>query len=138
MGYCLPACIAASLNGTPERVLGICGDGGFQMTIGELAVAVQHKLDFVLVVFNNGILARIAAIQTHKFGSRLVNPDFDMLATAYGCGSATVTHSSDIRPAIEKAIAHEGSPFIINVMSDPKILAPMSKWEDGFTPVHFA
>lgn len=138
MGFCLPACIAASLNGTPEKVLGICGDGGFQMTIGELAAAVQCKLDFVLVVFNNGILARIAAIQAHKFGSQVVNPDFTALATAYGCGGITVHHSSEIRPAIEKAIAHAGSPFIIDVMCDPKILAPMSKWEDGFTPVHFA
>lgn len=138
MGFCLPACIAASLNGTPEKVLGICGDGGLQMTIGELAAAVQCKLDFVLVVFNNGILARIAAIQTHKFGSTVVNPDFTALAAAYGCGGVTVRHSAEIRPAIEKAIAHQGSPYIINVLCDPKILAPMSKWEDGFTPVHFA
>lgn len=138
MGYCLPACIAAGLAGKAEKVIGICGDGGLQMTIGELGTAVQYGLDFVLIVFNNGILARIAAIQSHQFGSQIHNPNFAELATAYGCGAMEVTSSDQIRLALEKAIAHQGSPFVIDVHCDPEILAPMSKWEDGFTPVHFA
>lgn len=139
MGFCLPACIAASFADDGQKVIGICGDGGLQMTIAELGTAAQYGREFVLVVFNNGVLARIAAIQNHHlFGSKVKNPDFTTLATAYGCGSARVTRSDQIRPAIQKGLAHTGTPFIIDVLCDPEILAPMSKWEDGFTPVHFA
>src|SRR5207237_429339 len=55
MGFSLPAAIAAQLAAPERPVVAVCGDGGFQMVVGELATAVQQQLPLVLVIFNNGI-----------------------------------------------------------------------------------
>ena len=138
MGFALPAAIAASLARPTLRVVAVVGDGGLQMTIGELATAAQYGANFVLIIFNNGVLGRITAQQKKQFGSFLKNPDFVALAEAYGIAAKRVDSDQDIMPALKSAFEYRDRPFIIEVKCDAKILAPMSKWDDGFTPVHFS
>lgn len=138
MGFALPAAIAASLARPTQRVVAIAGDGGLQMTIGELATAAQYGANFVLIIFNNGILGRIYAQQKKQFGSFLKNPDFVALARAYGFAARKVDSEQDIVPALKSAFEFRDRPFVIEVRCDANILAPMSKWDDGFTPLHFS
>ncbi len=137
MGFCLPAAIAAKLARPGARVVGLCGDGGFQMLMGEMLTAVQYGLHFVLVVFNNGVLQRVIAQQGEPVGTVIRNPDFVALAKACGADGAVVRGDTDIREVLDRAFRPAGAPFLIDLRLDPKLKAPMSQWEDGFVPMHF-
>ena len=138
MGYCLPALMAASATYPDALVVGIAGDGGVQMTIGELGAAAQAGLSLVLVILNNGILGRIRAQEHEPYSVALQNPDFVALARAYGCDGLVVDGSTDLHAAVKQAYAHRGSPFVLDVRCAAEHLAPMSGWNDGFAPLHFA
>lgn len=124
MGFCLPACIAARLTNKEAKIIGICGDGGFQMVIGELATAVQYQLPFVFIVFNNGVLQRVIAQQKHAYGTYIYNPDFVQLARAYGADGAVIDCIEDIDKVLDQAFAHKNTPFIIDLKCSPEIQAP--------------
>lgn len=138
MGYCLPALMAAAATHPQATVVGIAGDGGVQMTVGELGAAAQAGMSLVLVVLNNGILGRIRAQESEPYSVALENPDFVALARAYGCDGMKVDGSSDLDAAVARAYAHRGSPFVLDVHCAAEALAPMSGWNDGFAPLHFA
>jgi pyruvate oxidase len=138
MGFCLPALIAAKLARPQSEVVGICGDGGFQMALGELLTAVQERLEVVLVVFNNGVLRRVVAQQRIPFGTSLLNPDIVGLAKACGAGGAVLDGRSDIESVLRAALQHRGGPFVIDARLDPAVQAPMAKSADGFVPMDFA
>jgi acetolactate synthase-1/2/3 large subunit len=137
MGFSIPALSAVKLADKNNNVIGICGDGGFQMMVGELAVASQLGLNYVLAVFNNGILGRILAQEHRPSVSHIHNPDFELLAKAYGAEAAVITGDCDLEATLNKAFEHKGSPYILDVRLDPEIFAPMSKWDGGFVPIHF-
>lgn len=138
MGFCLPALVAAKLAQPSSDVVGICGDGGFQMALGELLTAVQERLEVVLVVFNNGVLRRVVAQQRIPFGTALTNPDIVGLARACGAQGAVLDGRSDIAGVLRAALAHRGGPFVVDARLDPAVQAPMAKAADGFVPMDFA
>jgi pyruvate oxidase len=138
MGFCLPAVIAAKLAQPSSHVVGICGDGGFQMALGELLTAVQERLELVVVVFDNGILCRVVAQQVQAVGTTLVNPDFVALARACGAEGAVLDGASDPEAVLRSALAHRGGPFLVDVRLDPAVQAPMAMNAGGFVPMHFA
>lgn len=138
MGFCLPALIAAAATYPDTVVMGIAGDGGVQMTIGELGAAAQAGLSLVLVILNNGILGRIRAQENEPYSVELKNPDFVALARSYGCDGLVVDAATDLEAAVARAYAHRGSPFVLDVRCAAEDLAPMSGWDDGFAPLHFA
>ncbi len=128
MGYGLPAAVAAKLA-CPERdVVGIVGDGDFQMTQQELGTAAQNRLDLVIIVINNGLYGTIRMHQEMHYPGRvknteLVNPNFATLARAYGAHGETVTTTADFAEAFERAHAAPG-PALIEIRLDPDAIAP--------------
>src|SRR4029453_6036517 len=96
MGFGLPAALAAKVVHPRRPVVAVAGDGHFLMTAQELATAVQHRLDVVVLVVNNGMYGTIRMHQERTYpgrvtGTELENPDFRALAEAYGAAAETVT-----------------------------------------------
>jgi acetolactate synthase I/II/III large subunit len=128
MGYGLPAAVAAKLV-HPERIA-ICftGDGDFVMSSPELATAVQYELPIVVLLVNNGMYATIRMHQERTFprrviGTDLVNPDFPVLARAFGAHGERVERTEDFEAAFERALA-SGKPAVLELPVDPERISP--------------
>ena len=127
MGYGLPAAIAAKLEHPGRTVVCLAGDGCFQMTGNELATAVQHRANIVVIVCNNGRYGTIRMHQERHYpgrvsGTDLGNPDFAALARAHGAWGATVTEG-DAFPAAFAEAAAAGCPALIELRLDPEALS---------------
>ncbi len=124
MGFALPAALGAQAAAPNRRVWAICGEGGFVMTVQELATAVEAELPVKVVILNNGQLGMVRQFQDDFYGGvrseveHAVVPDFQLLAAAFGCFSATVTGRVDLEPALLAALAHPG-PALIECRIDP-------------------
>ena len=113
MGYGVPAAVAASLRHPGRSVVALAGDGCFLMNGQELATAVQHGADMLVLVIDNGTYGTIRMHQAREFpgrpvATRLANPDFAALARAYGCWAATVARTGDFAPTLQQAMAQPG------------------------------
>ncbi len=120
MGFGLPAAIGAQFGRPGETVLCVAGDGGFQMTMSELATAGIHKLPIKIIIMNNHYLGMVRQWQDMFYDERYSgvdlegNPDFVELAKAYGILAMNLKRSSDIQKVLKKALAHPG-PVLVNV-----------------------
>lgn len=118
MGFGIPSAIGAAIARPGSRVVSIVGDGGAQMTFGELIVAAERKLPVVFVVFVNGTLGLVRQMQKGakigSFATEISSPDFKTLAAAYGIGSARVSKLPELRKAVAAA-ARSKSPRLIEV-----------------------
>ncbi len=119
MGFGLPASIGAKI-GLPDRtVIDICGDGGFQMTVQELATAVSFEVPVVVCILNNGYLGMVRQWQDLFWNKRYsftcidCQPDFKLLAEAFGAVGMRVTEKDQVEPALREAIAN-GRPTVID------------------------
>jgi acetolactate synthase-1/2/3 large subunit len=118
MGFALPAAIGAKVACPEAEVWVVVGDGGFQMTMCELATLVQENLKIHIAIINNGFLGMVRQWQEFFYdrnyaATPLLNPDFAKLAEAYGIRSMTVSERSQVVPAVQSARQHEG-PMLIN------------------------
>ncbi|HYW39369.1 MAG TPA: biosynthetic-type acetolactate synthase large subunit [Terriglobales bacterium] len=118
MGFALPAAIGAKVACPDAEVWVVVGDGGFQMTMCELATLVQENLKIHIAIINNGFLGMVRQWQEFFYdrnyaATPLLNPDFARLAEAYGIRSATVSERSQVVPAVQSARQHDG-PMLIN------------------------
>jgi acetolactate synthase-1/2/3 large subunit len=118
MGFALPAAIGAKFARPDAEVWVVVGDGGFQMTLCELATIVQEKIDIKIAIINNGYLGMVRQWQEFFYEKRyaatpLVNPDFGKLAEAYGIRSFTVSQRSEVVPTVQAARQHPG-PVLVN------------------------
>ncbi len=118
MGFALPAAIGAKVARPEAEVWVVVGDGGFQMTMSELATIVQEKLKVNIAIINNGFLGMVRQWQEFFYGRNyqstpLLNPDFAKLAEAFGIRALTVTSRSEVVPSINSARDHDG-PVLIN------------------------
>jgi acetolactate synthase I/II/III large subunit len=117
MGFALPAAIGAKVARPEAEVWVVVGDGGFQMTMAELATLVQEELKVNVAIINNGYLGMVRQWQEFFYernyqATPLLNPDFAKLAEAYGIRSAVVTTRSQVVPAVQMARQHEGPVLI--------------------------
>jgi acetolactate synthase-1/2/3 large subunit len=108
MGFALPAAIGAKVARPDAEVWVIAGDGGFQMTMCELATIVQEKLNLKIAIINNGYLGMVRQWQEFFYDKRyvatpLVAPDFCALANAFGIRSEKITTRSEVIPAVRAA-----------------------------------
>ena len=113
MGYGVPAATAAALRHPDRQVVALAGDGCFLMNGQELATAVAHGADMLVLVIDNGGYGTIRMHQEREFpgrisGTALQNPDFAALARAYGCWAETVARTEDFAPALDRALAEAG------------------------------
>ncbi|MBA3526912.1 MAG: thiamine pyrophosphate-binding protein, partial [Sphingomonas sp.] len=113
MGYGVPAAVAAALRFSDRPVVCVAGDGDFLMNGQELATAVQHGADLLVIVVDNGSYGTIRMHQERDYpqrvsGTDLTNPDFAALARAYGGWAETVERTEDFAPALERALGETG------------------------------
>lgn len=124
MGFGLPAAIGAQFARPDKLVFAIVGDGGFQMSIPELATIANHGLPIKIVVMNNGYLGMVRQWQELFYNNRLSEvtlstfPDPEKLAGAYGFKGRTVESVSEMPKALEEAVAEPG-PYLLNVKVTP-------------------
>jgi acetolactate synthase-1/2/3 large subunit len=118
MGFAVPAAIGAKRARPEAEVWAVVGDGGFQMTMCELATAVQEGIAIKVAIINNGYLGMVRQWQEFFYERRyaatpLSGPDFVKLADAFGIRSRAVTNRTGVPPAIADARAHQG-PVVID------------------------
>ncbi|MFW5644164.1 MAG: thiamine pyrophosphate-dependent enzyme, partial [Alkalispirochaeta sp.] len=121
MGFGLPAAIGAQFAHPEDTVLAIIGDGGFQMTMFELATAVINKLPIKIVIINNAYLGMVRQWQELFFENRLSgvdmhgNPNFVKLAESFGVKGFRLKRSADVKKVISAALVYNEGPCLIDV-----------------------
>ena len=110
MGFALPAAIGAKIARPDAEVWVVVGDGGFQMTMAELATIMQERLDINIAIINNGYLGMVRQWQEFFYDRRyaatpLLNPNFVKLAEAFGIAAAAVSRRDQVAGAVEAARA---------------------------------
>jgi acetolactate synthase I/II/III large subunit len=124
MGFGLPSAIGAQFARPDKLVFSIVGDGGFQMSIPELATIANHALPIKIIVVNNGYLGMIRQWQELFYNNRISQaelnsfPDAEKLAGAYGFKGRTIEDVHQLAPALEEAVRDPG-PYLLNVRVAP-------------------
>ncbi len=124
MGFGLPAAIGAQFARPDKLVFALVGDGGFQMSIPELATIANHALPVKIIVMNNGYLGMIRQWQELFYNNRLCAaqldsfPDPEKLAGAYGFKGRTVESPRELRSALKECVDEPG-PYLLNVRVSP-------------------
>lgn len=119
MGFGLPAAIGATF-GAPERMVCLfVGDGGIQMTLQEFGTIMEQHSPVKIILLNNNYLGNVRQWQEMFFGKRysftpMMNPDYNMIASAYGIPNRTVIERGDLERAIREMIDTEG-PYLLQV-----------------------
>ncbi|HEX2446004.1 MAG TPA: biosynthetic-type acetolactate synthase large subunit [Vicinamibacterales bacterium] len=117
MGFALPAAIGAKVGRPDAEVWVVAGDGGFQMTMAELATIAQERIDVKIAIINNGYLGMVRQWQEFFYERRyaatpLLNPDFAKLASAYGIRAETIRTRAAVVPAVKAARRYEGTVLL--------------------------
>ena len=120
MGFGFPAAVGAQLGCRQEEVWAVVGDGGFQMTLCELATAQFLKLPVKILIVNNSYLGMVRQWQELFFDNRYSgvdldgNPDFVRVAEAYGCKGFRIRRSGDVRRILQQAREYDEGPCVID------------------------
>ena len=130
MGFGLPAAMGAKFGKPDEEVWAIVGDGGFQMTLCELATLRQENLKVNIAIINNSFLGMVRQWQELFYEQRyhatpMFSPDFCKLAEAYGIPSRRVTTREEIEEAVKFAREEEGPVLIEFVVQKEEMIYPM-------------
>jgi acetolactate synthase-1/2/3 large subunit len=126
MGFALPAAIGAKVARPDAEVWVVVGDGGFQMTLCELATMVQEELDVKVAVINNGYLGMVRQWQEFFYQRRyaatpISGPDFARLAESFGILGATVTKRDQVAGAVAAARARRGALIDFRVEQEDSV-----------------
>jgi acetolactate synthase-1/2/3 large subunit len=118
MGFALPAAIGAKFARPEAEVWVVVGDGGFQMTMAELATIAQENLEIKVAIINNGYLGMVRQWQEFFYERRyqstpLLSPDFVKLVEAFGLAGSEVRQRTEVMPAVQKARRHKGT-YVLN------------------------
>jgi len=124
MGFGLPAAIGAQIGKPDATVIDIDGDHSFNMTLTELATAVQYELPIKVCLMNNGYMGMVRQWQELFYGRRyacsyLKNPDYAALANAMGAVGMTVEKKEDVPKALERMLA-EKKPCVVDFHVEPE------------------
>ena len=130
MGFSLPAAIGASFAKKNKDIWVIVGDGSIQMTITELATAVQEKVNINIAIINNGYLGVVRQWQELFYDSRFAetpisSPDYIKIAEAYGLKGYRVHNRGEIENTIRKAKLNPGPVIIEFVVEKHDVVYPM-------------
>jgi acetolactate synthase-1/2/3 large subunit len=123
MGYAIPAAQGVAAARPDLQVVACCGDGAFQMSFMELATIVQYNLPVKIIVMRNGTLGMVRELQKNLYGERYVattlkDPDFIMLAAAYGISGARIDSNTQAGAAIDEMLSHDG-PYLLECSVNP-------------------
>lgn len=120
MGFALPAALGAKTGQPDKQVVAVIGDGGFQMTIQELATIFQYQIGVKVLILNNNFLGMVRQWQQLFFDKRyssteLVNPDFQLIAQGYGIACNKVEARENLSGAMDDFLNHKG-PYLLEVV----------------------
>ena len=149
IGYGVPGGIGAQLAVGPQRrVVSLTGDGGFNMSLGELETARRLGANFVAVVFNNAASGYVKALQHAVYGagsyqsSELIEMDYAAIAKGFGCHGIRVSDPDKLAAALHEGLENTTTPTIIDaiVTRDPAKMLPAAdnrtlKVQKGDRPV---
>ena len=128
MGYSVPAALGAKLAAPERQVVAVCGDGGFQMTMMELATMKQYKVPVKIVVLRNNVLGLVRQYQHFTYQDRysVIDlgdsiPDFRKLADAYGIRYLQIAAVEDMDSGIEDFLSDDEAA-LLEVIIDPKLV----------------
>jgi acetolactate synthase-1/2/3 large subunit len=125
MGFGLPAAMGAQVANPGKLVFALVGDGGFQMSIPELATIASNGLPVKIIIMNNGWLGMVRQWQelfyNHRYSSVEMDcfPNCELLAAAYGIKGRTIDKPGDLDTALQEALAEPG-PYLLNVKVSPE------------------
>ena len=117
MGYSLPAGIGVKFARPTNQTIVICGDGSFQMMFNELSTMVDNGIDVKIILINNGTLGMVHELQRIECYKNFcvslpANPDFQLLAKAFGIKSNCIVADAEIHAGIKEMLEHDG-PYIL-------------------------
>ena len=123
LGYEYGTALGAQVGAPAQRVVAICGDGGFMYQVGELATAVRHHINAIAIVFNDGAFGNVRRMQEqlyhgHLIASDLSNPDFMKLADAFGLRGLRADGPEGLRTQLAAAL-RDDAPALIEVPVGP-------------------
>ena len=131
MGYGMPAAIGATFGAPQRQVCCFMGDGGFQMCIEELGTIMEQQAPVKMILMNNHYLGNVRQWQDmfwkrRKSFTKMLNPNYELIAQGYGIPYQAVVNRQDLKTAIEKMLATNG-PYILEcaILEDDDVL-PMT------------
>ncbi len=130
MGFGIPAAIGAKVAAPERTVCLFAGDGGMQMTIEEWGVLLQEQLGVKMILLNNNWLGNVRQWQQlfwdkRYSATRMINPDFNTIADAYGIRNRTVEDRAELEDAIRDMLSDD-KPFLLNVhVTEEGMVFPM-------------
>ena len=131
MGFEVPAALGAKMGRPDKAVWSVAGDGGFQMTMCDLATAVESNIDVKFAILNNGNLGMVHQWQDLFYDKEYFateysgNPDFVKLAAAYGITGIRVTRQEEVADAVRQAMETPGPVIVDFVVKDSENVYPM-------------
>jgi acetolactate synthase-1/2/3 large subunit len=130
MGFEVPAAIGVQFARPKDTVWTFCGDGGFQMTMEELALCTEYELPIKFAIINNNYLGMVRQWQDHYYAGnkqsvRMFQPDFVKIAEAMGIQGMRVSEKTQVDGAIEAALAHPGAVLLDFEVEDVEDCYPM-------------
>jgi acetolactate synthase-1/2/3 large subunit len=119
LGWSLPTSIGAKVANPDKQVISVSGDGGFMFNVQELATAVQHSINIVSIVFDDGAYGNVRRMQKELHGERFIatelqNPNFIQLADSFGALGLRAENPAELRRAIRRGFDAD-RPTIIEV-----------------------
>ncbi len=131
MGYGMPAAIGATFAAPERTVCCFMGDGGFQMCIEELGTIMEQKAPVKMILMNNHYLGNVRQWQDmfwlrRKSFTKMMNPNYELIAQGYGIPYQAVVDRQDLQAAIAKMLATDG-PYILEcaILEEDNVL-PMT------------
>jgi acetolactate synthase-1/2/3 large subunit len=136
LGYAIPGVVGARMARPDQPVVGLCGDGSFAMSAGDLATVARVAGPTVLILFNNGCYGWIKALQELYHGGRYFSVDFEEemsytdVARGFGLHAKQVRDPEEIGPVLKEALG-SGSPSLIELLVAPEHEAatPVAPWQ---------
>lgn len=119
MGFAIPAALGARLVHPDRPAVAVCGDGGFAMTMNGLMTAIEHDIPIIVVIFNNNALGWVYH-GSGPFAAGFKDFDHAAIARAMGCNGVRVTEPSELRPALQAALASR-LPSVIDVRTSMEV-----------------
>lgn len=122
MGFGLPAAIGATYGAPQRPVVLFTGDGSLQMSIQELGTIMETGAAVKIVLLNNSFLGNVRQWQQLNYGKRysctkMVNPDYVQIASAYGIKARMVSDRNELEDAIREMFATDG-PFLLETICE--------------------
>jgi len=125
MGYALPASIGAKIgiNFKFNRVICVCGDGGFTMSFNELLTAIENKINIKVLIINNSYQLMVKMWQEKFYNNQLVgvkmnNPPFEEVCKSMGCASIKIDMNCNLEEQLQYVLNYNDGPIVANIITD--------------------